>query len=169
MIYSSLDSSHRDESNDSKIIPIRAIFAEIAIFAKFRVGSGQLSDPTRYFGSVRVGYPDHGSKFGALVDIDGKWLKQLQKRLHKIHYIIIDEKSMVGRRMLGLIDMRLRQAFSEKRTNHLAADRSYCLEISDSYHLCLMFQCTLQTSHRTFYPTTEWRSTSNFWRCTSLT
>ena len=54
MIYSSLDSSHRDESNDSKIIPIGAIFAEIAIFAKFRVGSG------------RVGYPDHGSKFGAL-------------------------------------------------------------------------------------------------------
>src|SRR3989440_1844252 len=104
-----------------------------------------------------------------LVDIDWERLKQLQKRLHKIHYIIIDEKSMVGRRMLGLIDMRLRQAFSEKRTNHLAADRSYCLEISDSYHLCLMFQCTLQTYHRTFYPTTEWRFTSNFWRCTSLT
>src|SRR6185295_11836977 len=69
MIYSSLDSSHRDESNDSKIIPIGAIFAEIAIFAKFRVGSGQLSDPTRYFGSVRVGYPDHGSKFGALISV----------------------------------------------------------------------------------------------------
>src|SRR5205823_11240396 len=50
-----------------------------------------------------------------LVDIDGERLKQLQKRLHKIHYIIIDEKSMVGRRMLGLIDMRLRQAFSEKK------------------------------------------------------
>ena len=76
MIYSSLDSSHWDESNDSKIIPIGAIFAEIAIFAKIiaifakisgQIGSGQLSDPTRYFGSVRVGYPDHGSKFGALV------------------------------------------------------------------------------------------------------
>ena len=72
MIYGSLDSSHRDESNDSKIIPIGAIFVEIAFFVKFRVGSGrvgsgQLSDPTRYFGSVRVGYPDHGSKFGALV------------------------------------------------------------------------------------------------------
>jgi len=26
MIYSSLDSSHQDESNDSKIIPIGAIF-----------------------------------------------------------------------------------------------------------------------------------------------
>ena len=42
MIYSSLDSSHRDESNDSKIIPIGAIFAEIAIFAKFRVGLGRV-------------------------------------------------------------------------------------------------------------------------------
>src|SRR6185369_8029239 len=75
MIYSSLDSSHRDESNDSKIIPIGVIFAEIAIFAKFQVGSGQLSDPTRYFGSVRVGYPDHGSKFGALIPCSFSYTK----------------------------------------------------------------------------------------------
>src|ERR1041385_3774273 len=69
MIYSSLDPSHRDESNECKIMPIGAIFAKLAIFAKFRVGSDRvkLSDPTRYFGSVRVGYPDHGSKFGALI------------------------------------------------------------------------------------------------------
>ena len=76
MIYSSLDSSHRDESNDSKIIQIEAIFVEIAIFAKIiaifakisgQIGSGQLSDPTRYFRSVQVRYPDHGSKFGALI------------------------------------------------------------------------------------------------------
>ena len=68
MIYSSLNSPHRDESNGSKTIPIGAIFVEIAIFAKFRVGSDRvkLSDPTRYFRSVRVGYPDHGSKFRAL-------------------------------------------------------------------------------------------------------
>ena len=64
MFYSSLDSSHRDESNDSKIIQIGAIFVEIAIFAKIiaifakisgQIGSGQLSDPTRIFGSGRVG------------------------------------------------------------------------------------------------------------------
>ena len=41
-------------------------------------------------------------------------LKQLQERLQNVSYFIIDEKSMVGRRMLGLIDMRLRQAFPEK-------------------------------------------------------
>ena len=44
MIYNSLDSSRQDESNDSKIIPIGAIFAEIAIFAKFQVGSGRVPE-----------------------------------------------------------------------------------------------------------------------------
>ena len=41
-------------------------------------------------------------------------LKKLQERLQDVLYFIIDEKSMVGRRMLALIDMRLRQAFPEK-------------------------------------------------------
>jgi len=47
------------------------------------------------------------------LDINGERLKMLQDRLQNVEYIIIDEKSMVGRRMLGLIDMRLRQAFPE--------------------------------------------------------
>ena len=75
MILLSLDSSHRDESNDSKIIQIGAIFVELAIFAKIsgQIGSGQLSDPTRIFGSGQVGsghgsqVTGHGSKFGALL------------------------------------------------------------------------------------------------------
>src|SRR5947207_12349127 len=62
MIYSSLDSSRQDESNDSKIIPIGAIFAEIAIFAKFQVGSGWVNCLTRPEFSGRVGYPNLGSK-----------------------------------------------------------------------------------------------------------
>ena len=41
-------------------------------------------------------------------------LKKLQERLQDVLYFIIDEKSMVRRRMLALINMRLRQAFSEK-------------------------------------------------------
>ena len=45
--------------------------------------------------------------------ITGERLMQLQDRLKDIRYIIIDEKSMVGRRMLALIDMWLRQAFPE--------------------------------------------------------
>src|ERR1051325_6893809 len=94
MIYSSLDSSHRDESNECKIVPIGAIFAELAIFAKFQVGSGRvkLSDPTRYFGSVRVGYPDHGSKFGALV----KRVHELKvKKRYMIILILIKNVMMI--------------------------------------------------------------------------
>ena len=45
--------------------------------------------------------------------ITGERLMQLQDRLKDIRYMIIDEKSMVGRQMLALIDMRLRQAFPE--------------------------------------------------------
>ena len=47
------------------------------------------------------------------LDINGERLKQLQNRLQDVIYVIIDEKSMVGRRMLRTIDMRLRQAFFE--------------------------------------------------------
>ena len=47
------------------------------------------------------------------VNLEGERLKRLQQRLEGIKYIIIDEKSMVGRRMLALIDKRLRQAFPE--------------------------------------------------------
>ena len=45
------------------------------------------------------------------LDISSERLKQLQDKLKDVRYIIIDEKSMIGRRMLALIDMRLRQAF----------------------------------------------------------
>ncbi len=41
------------------------------------------------------------------LDLNGEWLKQLQDRLKDIQYIIIDEKSMVERQILALIDMRL--------------------------------------------------------------
>ena len=41
------------------------------------------------------------------LDIKGKRLKQLQDKLEGVSYVIIDEKSMVGHRMLALIDMRL--------------------------------------------------------------
>src|SRR2546429_1313966 len=55
-ILLSLDSSHHDESNGSKIIPIRAIFVEIALSNNF----------CKNFGLGRVGYPNHRVKFGAL-------------------------------------------------------------------------------------------------------
>ena len=53
------------------------------------------------------------------IELEGNRLKQLQERLQNIIYLIIDEKSMVGRRMLAVIDMRLRQAFPENKNTAL--------------------------------------------------
>ena len=44
-------------------------------------------------------------------DLSGEKKKALQQSLEGVIYVVIDEKSMVGRRILGLIDLRLRQAF----------------------------------------------------------
>ena len=43
-------------------------------------------------------------------DLQGTSLQQLQLKLKDKHYIIIDEMSMIGQRMLAWIDKRLRQA-----------------------------------------------------------
>jgi len=56
----------------------------------------------------------HNNKHANL-DSNSNRLNQLQERLKDVFYIIIDEKSMVGRRMLALIDKRLREAFPEKK------------------------------------------------------
>jgi ATP-dependent DNA helicase PIF1 len=58
--------------------------------------------------------------------LSGERLKILQNRLQGIKYVIIDEKSMVGRRMLALVDMRLRQAFPEHQ-NQVFGGRSVIL------------------------------------------
>ncbi|CAG8808303.1 20251_t:CDS:2, partial [Cetraspora pellucida] len=52
------------------------------------------------------------------IDIKDESLKQLQKKLNGIRYIIINEKSIVGCCMLALIDIRLCQAFPENH-NHV--------------------------------------------------
>ncbi len=49
-----------------------------------------------------------------LFDIDNNNLKQLQDWLEKVIYLIINEKSMVRWRMLRLINLRLKQAFSNQ-------------------------------------------------------
>ena len=60
------------------------------------------------------------------IDIKGEQLKQLQNRLKDVRYVVIDEKSMVGRQMLALIDIQLQQAFSENK-NKPFSDRSIIL------------------------------------------
>ena len=50
---------------------------------------------------------------GELKDLQGESLNDLQKSMNGVKYIIIDEISMVGRKMFGQIDKRLRQAFPQ--------------------------------------------------------
>ena len=48
---------------------------------------------------------------GEFKQLEGRSLQQLQESFSGIRFLIIDEKSMVGRKMFGQIDSRLRQAF----------------------------------------------------------
>ena len=48
---------------------------------------------------------------GEFKQLEGNRLQQLQQAMSSIGYIIIDEMSMVGRKVFGQIDRRLRQAF----------------------------------------------------------
>ena len=59
-------------------------------------------------------------------DLSAENLKRLQDKLDGVNYFVIDEKSMVGRRMLALIDLRLRHAFPECR-NQVFGGRSVIL------------------------------------------
>ena len=48
---------------------------------------------------------------GEFKSLEGERLQQLQESLSGVKYIIIDEMSMVGRKLYGQVDSRLRQAF----------------------------------------------------------
>ena len=54
---------------------------------------------------------------GEFKELEGKKLLQLQQVMSTIRYIIIDEMSMVGRKVLGQIDRHLRQAFPRHAQN----------------------------------------------------
>jgi len=47
-------------------------------------------------------------------DLESTSLQNLQQTMTNIQYLIIDEMSMVGRKMLGQVDRRLRQAFPHR-------------------------------------------------------
>jgi len=59
-------------------------------------------------------------------DLTGENLKRLQSKLDGVYYFVIDEKSIVSHCILALIDLRLRQAFSEYR-NHAFGGHSIIL------------------------------------------
>jgi ATP-dependent DNA helicase PIF1 len=48
---------------------------------------------------------------GDFKDLQGESLIKLQQSLNGVIYFIIDEMSMVGRKLMGQVDRRLRQAF----------------------------------------------------------
>ena len=51
---------------------------------------------------------------GDFKEMEGNNLQKMQEELSPIKYLIIDEMSMVGRKVFGMIDRRLRQAFPSK-------------------------------------------------------
>ena len=50
---------------------------------------------------------------GEFKDLEGEHLIKLQQSLANMRYLIIDEMSMVGRKLFGQVDQRLRQAFPQ--------------------------------------------------------
>ena len=48
---------------------------------------------------------------GEFRDMEGQRLHTLQESLAGVRYIVLDEMSMVGRKLFGQMDRRLRQAF----------------------------------------------------------
>lgn len=51
---------------------------------------------------------------GDFRDLEGQRLHTLQKSMEGVEYIIVDEMSMVGRKLFGQVDRRLRQAFPHR-------------------------------------------------------
>ncbi len=51
---------------------------------------------------------------GDFKDLEGKRLHTIQQSLEGVDYFIIDEMSMVGRKMFGQVDRRLRQVFPHR-------------------------------------------------------
>ena len=51
---------------------------------------------------------------GEFKDLEGKRLQTIQQFMEGIDYLIIDEMSMVGRKMFGQVDRRLRQVFPHR-------------------------------------------------------
>ena len=51
---------------------------------------------------------------GEFKDLEGKQLQNIQQFMAGVDYLIIDEMSMVGRKMFGQVDRRLRQVFPHR-------------------------------------------------------
>ena len=81
---------------------------------------------------------------GELKDLTGDRLLSLQQNFTGVKYIIIDEKSMVGRKLFGKVDRRLCQAFPTN-AEHLLGNCS-CILVGDFGQLPLVMDLPLYTT-----------------------
>ena len=69
-----------------------------------------------------------------LEPLGGERLMELQRKFEHVGILMVDEKSMMGQEMLGMVTERLIQAMSIK-TSILATCPSFCLAIGNNYPL----------------------------------
>ena len=81
---------------------------------------------------------------GDFKDLQGESLNKLQQSLNGVTYFIIDEMSMVGRKLMGQVDSRLRQAFPSC-ANQVLGGRS-CILFGDFGQLPPVFDLPLFTT-----------------------
>ena len=81
---------------------------------------------------------------GDFKDLQGEQLHQIQQSLATMEYLIIDEMSMVGRKIFGQVDRRLRQAFPQ-RSDQLFGGCS-CLLFGDFGQLPPVMDLALYTT-----------------------
>ncbi len=81
---------------------------------------------------------------GEFKDLEGDRLQHLQQRLSQVTYLIIDEISMVGRKLFGQVDRRLRQAFPNAADDVLG--NCSCLLFGDFGQLSPVMDLPLYTT-----------------------
>ena len=81
---------------------------------------------------------------GDFKNLEGEKLHRLQQDLMGVHYIIIDEVSMVGGKLFGQVDQRLRQAFPHMAQVVLGG--CSCLLVGDFGQLPPVMDLPLYTS-----------------------
>ena len=82
---------------------------------------------------------------GEFKDLEGERLTKLQQSFSEIKYLIIDEMSMVGRKALGQVDRRLRQAFPHH--SQQVFEGCSCLLFGDFGQLPPVMDLPLYTTH----------------------
>jgi ATP-dependent DNA helicase PIF1 len=81
---------------------------------------------------------------GEFKDLEGEHLNRLQQTLGGMEYLIVDEMSMLGRKMFGQVDRRLRQVFPHRSDQVLGG--CSCLLVGDFGQLPSVMDLSLYTT-----------------------